>query len=132
MRPPPPVRRSKGPRNEPRLVGDLLGGALRQLGVPSQALGEKIRRAWGQVLEDAWRGRTRLESLEGGVLTVAVASAPLRDELENFHRTRLLDVMRVALPDVPLVGLRFVADSLASPTAKRRAGHHDRKGGGPS
>jgi len=93
------------------LLADLIGGALRELGLPSQALGERVRRAWNGATDDAWRGRTRLESLDGGVLVVAVASAPLRDEIENFHRARLLEVLRAALPDVPLVGLRFVADS---------------------
>jgi hypothetical protein len=31
----------------------------------------------------------------------------LRQELQQFHRDRLLLVLKSAVPDVPLVGLRF-------------------------
>jgi len=98
--------RSQGPRQ----VGDLVGGALRSLGVPSARLTDALRRAWGRAADEAWRDRTRLRRIEGGVLDVGVSSEALRAELTNFHRDRLLAVMRAALPDVPLIGLRFVTD----------------------
>ena len=93
-----------------KAVGDLLSGALRDLGVPSVRVTEKLRAAWSAAADEAWRERARLRRLEGGVLEVGVTSASLRDELTNFHRDRLLAVLRTALPDVPLIGLRFVAD----------------------
>ena len=101
--------RSKRPKG-PRPVGDLVGGALRSLGVPSVKLTEGLRRAWGVAADEAWRAHTRLRRIEGGVLDVGVSSEALRAELTNFHRDRLLAVMRAALPDVPLIGLRFVTD----------------------
>ena len=94
----------------PRAVGDLVGGALRSLGVPSAKLTEGLRRAWALAADDAWRDHTRLRRIEGGVLDVGVSSESLRAELTNFHRDRLLAVMRAALPDTPLVALRFVTD----------------------
>ena len=97
-------------RREPKVVGDLMAGALRDLGVPSMRVTQKLRTAWERSTEDAWRGRTRLRRLEGGVLEVGVNSAALRDELANFHKDRLLAVLRAALPDVPLIGMRFVTD----------------------
>jgi hypothetical protein len=45
--------------------------------------------------------------LDGGVLVVAVSSSALREELAQYHRARLLDVLKTALPDLPLVGIRF-------------------------
>lgn len=88
-----------------------MGAALRSLGMPSAKVTEKVQGAWEAACEDAWRGRTTLRRLEGGVLEVAVGSEALRDELTNFHRDRLLAVLRAALPDVPLVGIRFMTDS---------------------
>jgi len=91
-------------------VGDLIGGALRELGVPSARVTERLRRAWAVASEEAWQPHTCLRRLEGGVLDIGVSSAALRDELANFHKDRLLAVLRAALPDVPLIGLRFVTD----------------------
>jgi hypothetical protein len=93
-----------------RPVGDLMGAALRSLGVPSSRVTEKLKRAWSDASDDAWRERTSLRRLEGGVLEVGVSSEALRDELTNFHRQRLLAVLRAALPDTPLIGIRFVSD----------------------
>ncbi|MDJ0522735.1 MAG: DciA family protein [Planctomycetota bacterium] len=100
----------KSAKRGPRPVADLVGGALRSLGMPSAKLTEGLRRAWALAADDAWRDHTRLRRIEGGVLDVGVRSEALRAELTNFHRDRLLSVMRAALPDVSLVGLRFVTD----------------------
>jgi hypothetical protein len=87
-----------------------MGRALKDLGVPSVRVTQKLQGAWQAAGEEAWRGRTRLRRLEGGVLEVSVSSAALRDELANFHKDRLMSVLRAALPDVPLIGMRFVTD----------------------
>jgi predicted nucleic acid-binding Zn ribbon protein len=78
--------------------------------VPSRRVTEKLLRAWRDASEDSWAQHTRLRHLEGGVLDVGVDSEALRDELANFHRDRLLRVLRAALPDVPLIGIRFLSD----------------------
>ena len=101
---------AKSKRREPRVVSDLMAGALKDLGVPSMRVTQKLQRAWEACAEESWVGRTRLRRLEGGVLDVGVSSAALRDELANFHKDRLLAVLRTALPDVPLIGMRFVTD----------------------
>lgn len=87
-----------------------MSGAMRSLGIPSVKVSDKLLRAWETVAEDGWRHGTTPRRLEGGVLEVGVASDALRDELTNFHRERLLAVLRAALPDVPLVGIRFLTD----------------------
>ena len=87
-----------------------MSGALKDLGVPSMRVTEKLRSAWSDAADESWRDETRLRRLEGGVLEVGVRSAALRDELVNFHKDRLLAVLRTALPEVPLIGVRFVAD----------------------
>lgn len=87
-----------------------MGAAMKSLGVPSATVSAKLTGAWHEVCEDSWRDHTTLRRLEGGVLEVGVGSEALRDELTNFHRDRLLAVMRAALPDVPLIGIRFLSD----------------------
>ena len=98
--------RPKGPRP----MADLVGGAMRSLGMPSAKLTEGLRRAWGMAADETWHDKTSLRRIEGGVLDIGVSSESLRAELTNFHRDRLLAVLRTALPDVPLIGLRFVTD----------------------
>ncbi len=94
----------------PRAVSDLVGGALRSLGVPSAKVTDGLRRAWRLAADESWRDHTQLRRIQGGILDVGVSSEALRAELTNFHRDRLLAVMRAALPDVPLIALRFVTD----------------------
>ena len=104
----------RGPRR-PRAVGDLLGRALKDLGLPSARISAQLRQAWELAADEAWRSQTRPLRFEGGVLEVGVGSAALRDELANFHAARLLGVLRAALPDTTFVALRFLADATRSP-----------------
>lgn len=104
---------------EPHRAGELVSRALKDLGLPSQRVGERLRRAWAGAAEPAWAGRTALRRIEGGVLEIGVSSAPLRDELASFHQARLLEVLQSALPDVSLIGLHFVLDN-TSPSAEGR------------
>lgn len=101
----------KGSRSAARSAGELLPAALRSLGVPSVRLTRKLEDAWRAASDESWHGQTTLVRLVGGVLDVGVRSAALRDELANFHRERLLAVLRTALPDVPLIGMRFVNET---------------------
>ncbi len=90
-----------------RPVGDYLGPALRALGMPSKKLTSRLIAAWEQASDPSWEHEARPDRFVGGVLVVAVDSAALRDELAQFHRARLLDVLKTALPGVSLVGIRF-------------------------
>ena len=96
-------------RSQARPAGAFVSGALKDLGVLPARVSARLEEAWSQVAQPAWRPHVRLTRLQGGVLEVAVASAPLREELAQFHAPRLLAVLREALPDTTLVGLRFVA-----------------------
>lgn len=89
-------------------VGDLVAGALKELGMPSIRLTRKFAEAWDRVA-GTWGDRVVPLRLTGGVLEIGVTSSSLRQELSQFHRERLLAVLQAALPDVPLVALRFTA-----------------------
>lgn len=98
----------RGRRREQSL-SDLVPRALHALGVPSARLSSELESAFARALDPAWRGQVRLERLQGGVLDVAVSSAPLKDELTRFHAPRLLAVLRASLPDITLLRIRFLA-----------------------
>ena len=87
-----------------------MSAALKDLGLPSQRITERLSRVWQMVCEPAWEGRVRLRRYEGGVLEIGVDSAPLREELAQFHSERLLEAIQTALTDLPVIGLRFVMD----------------------
>jgi hypothetical protein len=96
-----------------RPVGDLVTGALRALGVPTRAASRRMLDAWGAIADPAWAGKARPTRLVGGTLVVTVASAPLREELAQFHAARLLEAVQRALPDVGVAALRFEAGTAA-------------------
>lgn len=106
-----PRRSVSGRRTRAIVVGDLLGGALRELGMPSARVTARVQAAWDRAADPTWRGDATPATLEGGVLGIEVRSAALREELAQFHRARLLDVLRAALPEIPLVGIRFTVAS---------------------
>jgi hypothetical protein len=92
-----------------RPAGEFVSAALKDLGVVPARVAAPVEAAWSQVAEPSWRPHVKLARIQGGVLEVAVTSAPLREELAQFHAQRLLAVLRQALPETTLVGLRFVA-----------------------
>ena len=90
-----------------RPIGDSVRGALRSLGVPSRAASSRVRAAWATVAEPAWAGLVEPRRLTGGVLSIAVGPAALRHDLAQYHSARLLESLRRALPEEPIVALRF-------------------------
>jgi hypothetical protein len=95
-------------RSLARPASAFVPGALKDLGLVPARVSTRLEEAWNLVASPAWRPHVSLARMQGGVLEVAVSSAPLREELAQFHAARLLAVLRQALADTTLVGLRFV------------------------
>ena len=91
-------------------AGELVAGALKEMGVPSRAVGERLCQAWSQACDPAWIEHTRVRSHLGGVMEIAVDSAALREELAQFHRERLLGVLQTSMSGSPLIGIRFTLE----------------------
>jgi Dna[CI] antecedent DciA-like protein len=89
-------------------IDAMLPSALRALGVASARVTKAVQAAWDLAADPSWRGAAVPERLVGGWLVVAVSSSSLRQELTQFHRDRLVRVLRAALPNVPIAGVRFV------------------------
>lgn len=66
----------------------------------------RLADVWAKVAGQ-WAGQTRVTGIQRGVLQVAVNNAPLRSELEGFHKADLLEAVQQADPGLSIHGIRF-------------------------
>ncbi|MFQ5730587.1 MAG: DUF721 domain-containing protein [Planctomycetaceae bacterium] len=66
----------------------------------------RLADAWAEVAGQ-WAGQTRATGVQRGVLQVAVNNAPLRSELEGFHKAELLAAVQHADPGLSICDIRF-------------------------
>jgi predicted nucleic acid-binding Zn ribbon protein len=67
----------------------------------------KVRRAWLAAAGPEIAKKTRVETFERGVLTVAVASAAVKHHLSTFMAEQLLDDLQEHLDQVVVRRLKF-------------------------
>lgn len=91
----------------PEKIGAIIERILRQTGIRNHGDQDEVVRAWRDVAGSEIDERTRVVSFHRGVLTVAVDSAPLFQELETFERPRLLREVRERLTGTHVEQLRF-------------------------
>lgn len=97
------MNRTEGPQKLASAISELV--ALRGL---ARVRGEsQLTGIWEQVAPQ-WSGRTRVLGVKRGVLRIAVGSAPLRSELQSFHRQKLLAALQTAAPHLALKDVKFV------------------------
>ncbi len=96
-------------KTDPAPVNDLLKPYLKRSGLTAKAAEKqgKIQDLWYTVVGEEIGGKTRPAGFSRGVLTVAVESAALRQELENFYSQSLLQSLREAEPKLTIRALRF-------------------------
>ena len=87
-------------------IGALIRDMLKSRGVTRASHPPGLAAAWTAAVGPARAGATRLAGLRSGVLTVEVESAPLRCELDAFHKEDLVERLRVL---VPQHGIRKIA-----------------------
>lgn len=95
------------PRNPPERVGDVLGRLFVSRGWGRNAERAKLEGAWQAAAADIAVAETRVLSVRRGVLEVEVRSPILHQELTQFHKRRLLGLLREALPGMKLTDLKF-------------------------
>lgn len=96
--------RSKGPQDISAVLSELF--SLRGWG---RVRGEaELADIWHRVAEEDWYHRTRVLGCRRGVLQIAVDSAPLRSELETFHRRSLLSALQQAAPHWKVRDIKFL------------------------
>src|ERR1700680_2842404 len=68
-----------------------------------------LEKAWAAAVGPEQAGCTRVAGLRRGVLEVEVNNGVLLQELAQFHKRRLLDMLRTRLPGTTITDLRFKA-----------------------
>ena len=71
----------------------------------------QLQSAWAAVAGGTIARQTRALAVKRGVLTIAVASAPLLSELAGFYRTAFLEKFRECHADLRIRDLKFRLDS---------------------
>ena len=87
------IRRRR--KNEPAAFTALLEAFQQEPGVRGLFTGRKktlddIEAAWQKVMPEYFADMTRVSGYRGGVLTVGLGSAALKQELETFHSQSLM------------------------------------------
>jgi len=82
---------ARRPYQEPRLIGDLLPGILRGLRPKNRRGLARIQEAWVAVAGEKTAARSKVTSLEGGVLRIELQSAALKHHLATFRSAELLE-----------------------------------------
>ncbi|MEE8105828.1 MAG: DUF721 domain-containing protein [Planctomycetota bacterium] len=103
-------RRGPGgrPYQEPRPIGDLLPQIMRGLRPKNRRGLARIQAAWIAVAGEKTASRSRVTSLEGGVLRIELQSAALKHHLATFRTAELLEELNRRFPEAGVRTLRFV------------------------
>ena len=97
------------PEKGPEALAEILGQLFTARGWGRRSERLHLERAWEQVAGERYATRTRAGSLRRGVLEVHVENAVLMQELNSFHKRRLLTELQRQLPNTPIRDLRFKA-----------------------
>jgi predicted nucleic acid-binding Zn ribbon protein len=96
---------SKGPER----IGEILSRLFAARGWGRKQDRMRLERAWADAAGPEFNTQTRVLNIRRNVLEVEVKSAVLSQELAQFHKRRLLEVLRKALPGVTIADMRFRA-----------------------
>lgn len=91
----------------PERIGDILARFMRESGLLKTAKQNELIRAWRDVVGTGLAAHTKVRSFRSGVLTIAIDSAPLRQEMELFQREELTKALRERLSGLYVRELRF-------------------------
>lgn len=99
------------PDEGPRKLKDVLSQLFVERGWGRRQARLHVERAWEAAAGAAVARKTRVGAVRRGVLEVEVANAPLMQELNDYHKKRLLTEMKKRLPGEGITALRFRAGS---------------------
>jgi hypothetical protein len=92
---------------EPQRLANALSELITLRGLASSRGRTQLEDAWGEIARE-WGRHTRALELKRGVLQVGVSNAPLRSELESYHKAALLAALHEQFPKLRVRDLKFV------------------------
>jgi predicted nucleic acid-binding Zn ribbon protein len=96
------MERSKGPE----ALSEVLGRLFISRGWGRLSERAKLESLWNTVAGE-FKEQTRVMSLRRGVLAVEVNSGVVLQELNHFHKKRILKALREAMPHLTFADLKF-------------------------
>ncbi len=97
----------KGRNRDPEHLSRIIERFMKESGLARRDTGEELRLAWGEVVGPETGSHTSIHGFRNGVVTVAVDSAPLYQELDVFRKEELLNVLRTRYRARYVQELRF-------------------------
>ncbi len=94
-------------RRQPRPFADLVGPALDEALRANEGDLARVRALWHAALPAQYAGRTEVEQLAGGRVTIRVDSAATRYALGRRHGRALLEALRAQLPGISITEIRY-------------------------
>jgi predicted nucleic acid-binding Zn ribbon protein len=91
----------------PEKVGDILGRLFTQRGWGRRSARQQLEQAWKNAVDPVHEPHTRVLALRRGTLEIEVNDAVILQELSSFHRRKLLEKVKKALPNSSIRELRF-------------------------
>ncbi len=98
---------NSGTPSGPELLSEILSRIFAARGIGRRQDRLRLERAWANVAGTEFAEYTRVAGLKRQVLEIEARSAVLVQELTQFHKRRLLQALRQALPNVTIADLRF-------------------------
>ena len=96
----------------PERLGEILSHLFTARGWGRRQGRLHLEKAWAEAVGPEHAAHTRVGALRRVTLEVVVDNAVMLQELDHFHKRRLLEQLRRRLPDTPLTDLRFRAGVL--------------------
>ena len=97
-------RKPKGPR----LIGELILELMKKTAKPRHQEMVEISAAWVHAAGPDVARRSEPVTFKGGQFTVRFESTVLKQEVQAFRRTEILERLRLALPDRGIATLKCV------------------------
>ncbi len=91
----------------PEKIGEVMSRLFAARGWGRKQERLRLERAWAEAAGPEYASSTRVMAVRRNVFEVEVRGAVLLQELAQFHKRRLLEVLRKLLPGVTLTDLRF-------------------------
>lgn len=92
----------------PRLIGELMLELMKKTAKPRRKEMIEIAAAWVRAAGPDVARRSEPVGFRGGQLTVRFESSVLRQEVQSFRRSEILERLRLALPGQRIATLKCV------------------------
>jgi predicted nucleic acid-binding Zn ribbon protein len=105
--------RTQRPVQGPELVSEVLARLFTARGWGRRQDRLRLEQVWAEAIGPEKEAQTRVAGLRRGVLEIEVGNAVLLQELTHFLKRKLLEQVRLRLPGVTVMDLRFRAGVIA-------------------